>query len=164
MTYDRAAAVAYAHRHALVPNPAYYNFEKLGGDCTSFVSQCLFAGWPQMNHTPNGWFYRSAAARSPSWTGVEFLRSFLVRPESSPGPRARELPLEAYADLDALQLGDLVQLSFDGTRFAHTVIVVETDGNEILVAAHTFDRDYYPLTSYDCRRARALLIQNNSSA
>ena len=42
--YDRQAAVAYAHRWAYLRNPAFYNFDKLGGDCTNFASQCLYAG------------------------------------------------------------------------------------------------------------------------
>jgi hypothetical protein len=36
--YDRSAAVAYAHKWAYSRNPAYYNYDKLGGDCTNFAS------------------------------------------------------------------------------------------------------------------------------
>ena len=39
--YDRAAAVLYAHRWAYGRNPAFYDYEELGGDCTNFASQCL---------------------------------------------------------------------------------------------------------------------------
>ena len=42
--YDREAAVAYAHRWAFGRNPAYSNFDGMGGDCTNFASQCLYAG------------------------------------------------------------------------------------------------------------------------
>ena len=42
--YDEAAAVAYARRWALLRNPAYLDFHGMGGDCTNFVSQCLYAG------------------------------------------------------------------------------------------------------------------------
>ena len=42
--YNRAAAVAYAHAWAYRRNPRYYNYEELGGDCTNFASQCLYAG------------------------------------------------------------------------------------------------------------------------
>ena len=31
----------YAQKWALSRNPAYYNFDDIGGDCTNFVSQCL---------------------------------------------------------------------------------------------------------------------------
>ena len=50
--YDRAAAVAYAHRWAYGRNPRYYDFENIGGDCTNFASQVLFAGSGVQNHTP----------------------------------------------------------------------------------------------------------------
>ena len=38
------AEIEYARRWAFSTNPAYYNFENIGGDCTNFVSQCLYAG------------------------------------------------------------------------------------------------------------------------
>ena len=41
--YNRQSAVEYARRWALGRNPAYYDFEGIGGDCTSFVSQCLYS-------------------------------------------------------------------------------------------------------------------------
>lgn len=47
--YDRNSALTYAKKWALVRNPKYYNFDSVGGDCTSFVSQCLFAGSKKMN-------------------------------------------------------------------------------------------------------------------
>ena len=69
--YDRQAAVEYAHRWAYHRNPDFYNFDELGGDCTNFASQCLYAGAGVMNYTPTfGWYYISADDRSPSWTGV----------------------------------------------------------------------------------------------
>ncbi|HOA54831.1 MAG TPA: amidase domain-containing protein, partial [Clostridiales bacterium] len=59
--YDRDKAVRYAHRWAYERNPAYYDFEKLGGDCTNFASQCIYAGSGIMNHTPvYGWYYINA--------------------------------------------------------------------------------------------------------
>ena len=65
MAYDRARAVAYARRWALERNPDYLNFDGLGGDCTNFVSQCLYAGCGVMNFTPvTGWYYRDAAHRA----------------------------------------------------------------------------------------------------
>ena len=70
--YDRAAAVNYAHQWAHGRNPAYYNFDGIGGDCTSFASQCLYAGAGVMNFTPTyGWYYRSLQDRAPAWTGVD---------------------------------------------------------------------------------------------
>jgi hypothetical protein len=69
--YDRESAVAYARRWALGRNSAFYDFEYIGGDCTNFASQCIYAGAGIMNYTPEtGWFYRSASDRTASWTGV----------------------------------------------------------------------------------------------
>ena len=47
--YNREAAVDYARRWAMGRNPAYFDFEEIGGDCTNFASQCLFAGAKVMN-------------------------------------------------------------------------------------------------------------------
>ena len=74
IAYDREAAVAYAKKWAFRRNPAFYDFSKIGGDCTNFASQCIYAGAKVMNYTPTfGWFYKSANDRTPSWTGVEYL-------------------------------------------------------------------------------------------
>ncbi|MDE6790670.1 MAG: amidase domain-containing protein, partial [Clostridia bacterium] len=68
--YDRRAAVAYARRWAFSRNPNYFDFSNLGGDCTNFASQCVYAGSGIMNYTPVfGWYYISADNRTASWTG-----------------------------------------------------------------------------------------------
>ena len=75
--YNRAAAVAYAHAWAYRRNPRYYNYEELGGDCTNFASQCLYAGSGIMNFTPTwGWYYLDADRKAPAWTGVQYLWNF----------------------------------------------------------------------------------------
>ena len=51
--YRRDLAVEYAHRWANGRNPRYLDFEKFGGDCTNFASQCLFEGSDAMNYIPN---------------------------------------------------------------------------------------------------------------
>jgi hypothetical protein len=156
--YNRPAAVAYAHRWAYSRNPAYYNYDKLGGDCTNFVSQCVFAGARVMNYTHTyGWYYLSANNKSPSWSGVEFLYDFLVRGRGGPGPAARETPVSGMAP------GDVIQLLFDGKVFQHSLLVVETGPapaeDTILVATHSDDQDNKPLSTYQYQRARFLHIQ-----
>ena len=44
LQYDRAAAVTYAHTWAYRRNPDYFDFSGIGGDCTNFASQCIYAG------------------------------------------------------------------------------------------------------------------------
>ena len=41
--YRRMHAVEYARTWALSRNPLFSRFDTFGGDCTNFVSQCLFA-------------------------------------------------------------------------------------------------------------------------
>ena len=89
--YNRRAAVNYAHEWAFRRNPAFYDFSQLGGDCTNFASQCLYAGVGVMNFTPEfGWYYISAELRAAAWTGVPFFWDFMTRqgPSASPFPSA----------------------------------------------------------------------------
>lgn len=155
--YDRDSAVAYAHRWAYSRNPAYYDYEKIGGDCTNFVSQCLYAGAYVMNYdTTTGWFYISANHKSPSWSGVPFLRNFLVNNAGGPGPFARETTQAEMVP------GDVIQLLFDGKTFQHSLIVVSTGpvpaADNILVATHTDDSDYRALNTYTYEKIRFLHI------
>ena len=104
--YDEAAAVAYARRWALLRNPAYLDFHGLGGDCTNFVSQCLYAGAGVMNRTPvYGWYYLTGNNRTASWTGVEYLYRFLTA-NKGPGPYAREVSQEEALPGDVAFFGD----------------------------------------------------------
>ena len=151
LPYDRAAAVSYARQWALDRNPAYYNFDKIGGDCTNFTSQCLFAGAQVMNYTPvMGWFYRSSYDRTPSWTGVEYLYNFLVN-NKSVGPYAH------VVSQDEVMPGDIVQLGTANGDFYHPPIITAVSPT-ILIAAHTFDALDRPLSSYTYDVARFLHI------
>ena len=88
--YDRDRAVQYAHTWAFQRNPQYYSYDLLGGDCTNFASQCLYAGSGIMNHTPTfGWYYYSGDNKAPAWTGVSYLFQFLTRKQQTPGPAAQ---------------------------------------------------------------------------
>ena len=150
--YDREAAVRYAKRWAYDRNPAYYNFDDLGGDCTNFVSQCIFAGSGVMNYTPTfGWYYRSLNDRSPSWTGVPYLYNFLVN-NLEAGPYGVEV------SRSAIQPGDIVQLGNAEGRYYHTPIVVDVRDGEIFVAAHTFNAYMRRLSSYSYNRVRFVHI------
>lgn len=139
--YDREAAVAYARAWALLRNPMYYDFQRVGGDCTNFASQCVFAGARAMNYTPvMGWYYRTSSDRTASWSGVEYLYNFLVR-NASVGPFAREVAWREVLP------GDLVQLGKSGGRFYHSPVITAVSP-ELLVAAHTDDALDRPLSTY----------------
>ncbi len=145
--YNRGRAVAYAHKWAYGRNPAYYDFENIGGDCTNFASQVIYAGSGLMNYTPTyGWYYIGANNRTPSWTGVNHLYNFLIN-NLGPGPIAEQV------DVKDIQAGDIIQLSFVGNGFFnHSPVVVYTGSppqpENILIATHTDDQDYYPLINF----------------
>lgn len=150
-TYDRNAVVAYAREWALKRNPAFYDFQNIGGDCTNFASQCIYAGAKIMNYTPvYGWYYRSLSDRSASWTGVEYLYNFLIS-NTSVGPYATEVPQEE------IQPGDIIQLGRANGDFYHTLVVTVTSP-QILIAAHTYDTLDRPLNTYNYYTARFLHI------
>lgn len=151
MPYDREAAVAYARAWALLRNPAYYDFENVGGDCTSFASQCVYAGARTMNFTPVlGWYYRTSRDRTASWSGVEYLYNFLTANDGV-GPYAREVSRREA------QPGDIVQLGTADGHFYHSPVITAVS-LEILVAAHTNDAVDRPLSSYDAEVLRFLHI------
>lgn len=151
IVYNRADAVSYARQWALSRNPAYYDFQSLGGDCTNFASQCIYAGAKVMNTTPvTGWFYRSASDRTASWTGVEYLYDFLIN-NRSVGPYAHIVPIEE------VQPGDIVQLGDSRGYFYHSPVITEVSPM-ILVCAHTYDALDRPLASYTYYTARFIHI------
>lgn len=150
--YNRAAAAAYARKWAFSRNPAFYDFSKIGGDCTNFASQCIYAGAGVMNNTPVfGWYYKSANDRTPSWTGVEYLYNFLINNDGA-GPFAEEVPL------NKLEIGDIVQLGKATGDFYHSPVVVGFSRGRILVAAHSYDAYNKPLNSYNYQQARGIHI------
>ena len=160
IAYDRNAAVQYAHQWAYSRNPRYYDYEMLGGDCTNFTSQCLYAGTGIMNYTPTfGWYYIDANNKAPAWTGVEYFYNFLTRTTPSQGPIGVQIPPDRT---DLLMPGDFVQLRFTGERFSHTPIIVDIErsqsGRVLLVAAHSYDADYRPLNTYSYQAVRFIHI------
>ncbi len=158
MYYNRKLAVDYAHKWAYRRNPEYFNFDTLGGDCTNFASQCIFAGAGIMNYTPlYGWFYKNTNNRTPSWTGVEELYTFLINNHTT-GPQGK------VVYLNEIEEGDIIQLKFKKDEpFMHCPVVVDAGRktpSTIKVAAHSFDTDNRPLSSYSYTDLRPIRIYN----
>ena len=157
ISYDRDAAIAYAHQWAFGRNPAFYDYEEIGGDCTNFASQCLYAGVGVMDFTPTyGWYYIDANQKAPAWTGVPYFYRFITRPDPTVGPFGVE------TDLGQLKPGDFVQLRFQNEVFGHTPIIVAMGSpptlENTLIAAHSYNADYRPLSTYFFQEIRFLHI------
>ena len=151
-SYEREKALLYAERYAFSQNPIFGDFRDIGGNCTNFVSQCVYAGSCMMNYTPTfGWYYISLSERSPSWTGVEFFYNFITSNQGV-GPFGIETTKEDC------EIGDIIQLGNDKDGYYHSLITVGFDGNDLLVAAQTNDAYQRPLSSYSYGFARFIKI------
>ncbi len=151
LKYNRDAAVRYAKRWALGRNPMYYNFDDLGGDCTNFASQCIYAGANVMNYTDVfGWYYESLSQRSPSWTGVEYLYNFLINNKGVG-------PFGFLVSQNEAEPGDVVQLGTENNHYYHSPVIISTE--PILLAAHSFDALFRPLDSYTYDKVRFIHIE-----
>lgn len=156
MAYNREKAVIYAHKWAYLRNPDYYDFSFIGGDCTNFISQILYAGFSVMDYREYGWYYRSVNDRSYSWTGVNELYKYLTDNNDKQTPKAR------ICGISEAETGDIVQIRFKNSdRFSHTLFIVDNGGNTpdtILIAAHSDDCDYRKLSGYPYAELRFLHI------
>ena len=150
--YNRENAVAYAKKFAFSQNTQFANFAGIGGNCTNFVSQCIYAGSCEMNYKPTfGWYYISLDDRSPSWSGVEYFYNFIIE-NADLGPFGR------VATSDELENGDVIQLGRQEEGYYHTLLVVGFNGEDILVAAQTDNAYLRPLSTYDYDYARYIKI------
>lgn len=153
--YNRKNVYEYAKKWAYERNPKYYNFDSVGGDCTNFVSQCIFSGGKQMNYNGDkGWYYINGNNKSPSWTGVKFLYNFLLS-NNGVGPKGK------VVNIENLQIGDIIQLSFNITTFTHSLIVVQNGTNEYntLIAAHSYDTFGKSVAEYGFEKYRCIHIE-----
>ena len=154
--YNRSAAIAYAKRWALSRNPQYYDYSNVGGDCTSFISQCVYAGSGIMNYTKDfGWYYIDANNKSPSWTGVQYFYNFMTQNQGV-GPFG-----EASA-LEEIEVGDIIQLGDRAGNYYHTLILTAIREDEMVkryyICAHTIDSYQRNLSTYDYYNIRCIHI------
>ena len=153
--YNRKAAIEYAGKWAYKRNPKYYNFDNVGGDCTSFISQCIYAGSGIMNYKKHiGWYYNSSLDRTASWSGVEFLFNFLIK-NKGVGPKGIKTGIKE------IEVGDIIQIKFSENRFSHSLIIIDKKGNsleDIYIATHTEDAYYRKLSTYIFQNIRFIHI------
>lgn len=128
-TYSYQDAVAYADKYATSYNPAYPNYNSIGGDCANFVSQCLYAGGLPMT---DGWFFRDSNNRSSSWSLADGLFKYL----SASCGTAVENP----ADSDVTAGNPVFYYSAGKGRYSHTAICVGVNASGVpVVDAHNND-------------------------
>ena len=140
--YDRNSALTYARRWAFNRNPDYYNFDALGGDCTNFVSQCVYAGAGVMNYTPAvGWYYKNANDRTASWTGVDYFLDFLTDNDGVG-------PVAVSVSSAGVNVGDVIFLGRVNGDFYHTLFISRIENGNIYVASHTRDALDRPIYEY----------------
>ena len=156
INYDRNAALEYARIWAYKRNPRYYDFSNIGGDCTNFISQCIYEGCHVMNPTQYvGWYYYNVNNRSASWTGVPFFYKFMVN-NKGVGPYMTEVDSPT-----ALLPGDVIQFANPGRDWHHNLLVLQTGPRyeDILVATHTIDSYNRPLSTYNIGKIRFLHVK-----
>ncbi len=150
--YEREKALLYAERYAFSQNPVFGDFREIGGNCTNFASQCVYAGTCKMNYTKNfGWYYISLDERAPAWTGVDFFYNFMTENQGI-GPFGKE------AAREECEIGDIIQLGNSEEGFYHTLVIVGFDGDDILIAAQTNDALRRPLSTYTYEKIRFIKI------
>ena len=157
--YDRTRAVAYAKRWAFSRNPLFTDFTGLGGNCTNFVSQAIFAGGCVMNYTPDfGWYYISPEDRAPAWSSVEYFFDFITGAPRFAARNGGEGPYGRVVERPFAMVGDAIQYANAEGDWYHTVIISKITENEIFVCAQSDDALDRPLSSYSFASYRILHI------
>ena len=155
VSYDRAAAVAYARRFAKVENNGI--FKSMGLDCTNFVSQCMWSGYGGTKgytlddtaalkarvaadyRQTSTWYGRNADSPYQYGSGA-FIRVVdfwdYVTTNTGDGPRATGYNNnKVWTQLTVVpRTGDILQVYIPGQgRYAHSVIVTQVKSTSLTV-------------------------------
>jgi len=70
--------------------------------------------------------------------------------------------MQPNANINTLDIGDIVQLSFNGTTFSHTLIVIKNGLSvyDTLIAAHTDDVFGKSVAQYNFQKYRCIHINS----
>lgn len=148
LAFDREKMKVYQENNWNIRPLRWGNFNDMGGDCTNYASQVIYAGGAPMNKGKYlQWYYYNYNNRSPSWTSSETLYYFLTN-NNSTGPQGT-----VVSSTDDLLIGDLIQLDIDGDgKFDHTAVVYNPVGylkTLPTITAHSFDRFNEPLNVFN---------------
>lgn len=76
---------------------------------------------------------------------------------------ARKWAYGSEVNQDKIELGDIAQLSFDGIRFSHSLIIVKIENkidlNQIFISSHTFDSFNKKISEYNYEKIRFIHIE-----
>lgn len=128
-TYSPDGAAAYADTYWSNYNPAYSDYNSIGGDCANFVSQAIHAGGMPMDED---WFWRSYGDRSSSWAYVPAQRSyFAAKGKLIDNPSAGQI----------LKGNPIWYYNSSSGRYSHAAVCVGTNSaGTPIVDAHNNDR------------------------
>lgn len=153
--YNRQVAVRYALEYALKKNPEFFDYTMQGGNCTNYISQCVYAGAPKMQVSENGWYYFSPSNTSVSWANNEPFYNFITT-NNGEGPFAK------LSSFEMCEVGDIIQLKFSNKAvFSHSLFVtniIDKTPNGIYVCANTRDIKNVPLSHYKFEKYRLIHI------
>ena len=128
--FNISDACTYAETFALKPNPDYKYFDGIGGDCTNFISQILYAGGVKQT--------KAWKPYTNPWIRVEDIYLYLTTHNL-----ATKIPKE-----NSLSKGCLIQFYTPkiGRFFHNGFITYELPNNDYLYCCHSYNKLNYPLS------------------
>lgn len=158
--YSASDAAAYAVKWGEARNDIYPNYNLSGGDCTNFVSQCIYAGGFDMNgssasvgtvESTSKWYciYIKSTlgvrryAVTTSWVRVSDFNTYL----SSLVTKSTKTTLSSL--ISSCSAGDVVQLAdkTTGTPY-HSIIINSKDSTTAHFCGHSKDRSDKDVKAY----------------
>ncbi len=142
-SYSRSKAVTYAVKYALNYNPNYPDYNgATGGDCTNYISQCLYAGGIKQHYgtygSYNSWYFKSDRDRSGSWTKASYFQKYIHGNNSK---ISATFPSSWYG----VEEGDIIQI-VPSNSATHSMIITgvvyssATTRSDLLICCHTSDK------------------------
>jgi hypothetical protein len=145
--YNRLAAVNYALKWAVGGGnpiwPDYHQTSGGGGDCTNFISQCLYAGGWEMRYGGQNifaWYCwpKRRWDHSKSWTSADYF-GFLLKNSGRAHP----------CSLADLSFGDLVSEELPGEGIRHWMLVTQL--SPLALSYHSTDYRNTPFQDVQTR-------------
>jgi len=124
--YNRNNAVSYANSWATSPNSAFKNYIYDGGDCTNFVSQCVYAGGlPETS----SWYYYGSKNVSASWIMAQSFRDYYKNKVYDNTVLTNSIAQVTWASslYSKLWPGDVIQYSHANGTMLHSQIITGYD-------------------------------------